>query len=53
MIVLGPEGPGLPKPVEDLCPLKVHIPMKNGIDSLNVAAAGAVAFWQAFRKEDA
>ena len=52
-IVLGPEGPGLPERMEDLCPLKVHIPMNRGIDSLNVAAAGAVAFWQAFREEDA
>ena len=51
MIVLGPEGPGLAKAVEDLCALKVHIPMAREIDSLNVAAAGAVAFWQAFRAD--
>lgn len=45
-IILGTEGDGLlPKTVED-CDYTVKIPMGHGVDSLNVAAAGAVAFWQ-------
>ena len=45
-IVLGNEGHGLPQSVIDACDYTVKIPMKHGVDSLNVAAAGAVAFWQ-------
>ena len=45
-IVLGNEGHGLPQTVIDACDYTVKIPMKHGVDSLNVAAAGAVAFWQ-------
>ena len=45
-IVLGNEGNGLPQSVIDACDYTVKIPMKHGVDSLNVAAAGAVAFWQ-------
>ena len=45
-IVLGNEGHGLPQTVIDTCDYTVKIPMKHGVDSLNVAAAGAVAFWQ-------
>ena len=45
-IVLGTEGNGLsPKTVAD-CDYTVKIPMYHGVDSLNVAAAAAVAFWQ-------
>ena len=45
-IILGNEGNGLPAAVIDSCDYTVRIPMKHGVDSLNVAAAGAVAFWQ-------
>ena len=45
-VVLGNEGHGLPQTVIDTCDYTVKIPMKHGVDSLNVAAAGAVAFWQ-------
>ena len=45
-IVLGTEGDGLaPRTIAD-CDYTVCIPMSHGVDSLNVAAASAVAFWQ-------
>ena len=45
-IVLGTEGDGLaPRTVAD-CDYTIRIPMSHGVDSLNVAAASAVAFWQ-------
>ena len=45
-IVLGTEGTGLLPETIDACDYTVCIPMSHGVDSLNVAAAGAVAFWQ-------
>ncbi len=45
-VVLGAEGDGLAARTVAGCDWTVRIPMKNGVDSLNVAAAGAVAFWQ-------
>lgn len=45
-IFLGNEGNGLPKETIDACDVVVRIPMKEGVDSLNVAAASAVAFWE-------
>ena len=45
-IVLGTEGNGLKKSTIATCDYTVKIPMSHGVDSLNVAAAGAVAFWQ-------
>ncbi len=45
-IVLGTEGNGLKKTTIASCDYTVKIPMSHGVDSLNVAAAGAVAFWQ-------
>lgn len=45
-IILGTEGDGLsPNTIAD-CDYTVCIPMSHGVDSLNVAAASAVAFWQ-------
>lgn len=45
-IILGTEGDGLaPSTIAD-CDYTVRIPMSHGVDSLNVAAASAVAFWQ-------
>ncbi len=45
-IVLGTEGDGLCHETITGCDYTVRIPMSNGVDSLNVAAASAVAFWQ-------
>ena len=45
-LVLGNEGFGLPDDVISRCDHTVMIPMQNGVDSLNVAAASAVAFWE-------
>ncbi len=50
-LLLGTEGDGLRQETIDLCDTAVRIPMHRGVDSLNVAAAGAVAFWQLGRKE--
>lgn len=49
-VVLGNEGYGLDDDTIAACDYTVLIPMKDGIDSLNVAAASAVAFWQLRRK---
>ncbi len=45
-IVLGTEGDGLPKEAIASSDYVVKIPMAYGVDSLNVGAAAAVAFWQ-------
>lgn len=45
-IVLGSEGDGLTNDTIASCDYTVKIPMFHGVDSLNVAAASAVAFWQ-------
>jgi tRNA G18 (ribose-2'-O)-methylase SpoU len=45
-IILGTEGDGLAKETIAGADYTVKIPMKHGVDSLNVAAAGAVAFWE-------
>jgi tRNA G18 (ribose-2'-O)-methylase SpoU len=50
-IVLGTEGEGLPKDVIKACTYTVKIPMYNNVDSLNVAAASAVAFWEILGKK--
>ena len=49
-IILGTEGDGLSHSTICSCDYTAKIPMDNGVDSLNVAAAGAVAFWQLARK---
>lgn len=48
-LVFGSEGPGLRRATLDACERSVIIPMARGVDSLNVAASSAVAFWQLFR----
>ena len=45
-VVLGTEGDGLAQSTVTDCDFTVRIPMYHGVDSLNVAAASAVAFWQ-------
>lgn len=45
-IVMGTEGDGLPHKTIEQADYVVRIPMSHGVDSLNVAAASAVAFWE-------
>ncbi len=45
-LVLGTEGDGLAKHTITSCDYTVKIPMQNGVDSLNVASAAALAFWE-------
>ena len=45
-ILLGTEGDGLADSTIAGCDYTVRIPMTHGVDSLNVAAASAVAFWE-------
>ena len=45
-LILGAEGDGLAARTIADCDYTARIPMQHGVDSLNVAAAGAVAFWQ-------
>ena len=45
-LLLGAEGHGLTPPAIHHADLTVRIPMSHGVDSLNVAAASAVAFWE-------
>lgn len=47
-LVLGHEGYGLPDAVLDACDLRIEVPMRNAVDSLNVAAAGAILMWELF-----
>ena len=49
-IVLGTEGDGLSRRTIAACDHTVRIPMAHGVDSLNVAAASAVAFWELRRR---
>ena len=49
-VVLGTEGDGLANETIEHCDYTVRIPMSHGVDSLNVAAASAVAFYQLVRR---
>lgn len=49
-VVMGTEGDGLPLGTIAACDYVVTIPMRHGVDSLNVAAASAVAFWELQQK---
>ena len=48
-LLLGAEGPGLSAAVLAAADRRVTLPMRRGVDSLNVAAAAAVAFWELSR----
>lgn len=50
-MVFGTEGDGLQRKTIEGCDITVRIPMANGVDSLNVAAASAVAFWHLCRRD--
>lgn len=45
-VLLGTEGDGLPRHLLERVDARVRIPMRGGVDSLNVAAASAIAFYQ-------
>lgn len=49
-LFFGTEGTGLTRPVLDGVDRTVIIPMARGVDSLNVAASSAVAFWELFAR---
>ncbi|MCR4589925.1 MAG: RNA methyltransferase [Lachnospiraceae bacterium] len=49
-VILGTEGTGLPDEVIGEADYRVMIPMSHGVDSLNVAAASAVVFWELSNK---
>jgi len=49
-VVLGTEGPGLTDQTLARADLRVRIPMSAGVDSLNVAAAAAITFWELGRR---
>jgi tRNA G18 (ribose-2'-O)-methylase SpoU len=46
VIIMGTEGEGLPQKTIEQADFTVRIPMFHQVDSLNVAAAAAVAFWE-------
>ncbi len=50
-IIMGTEGDGLPQTTIEGADYVVRIPMAHGVDSLNVAAAAAVAFWELRNKK--
>lgn len=50
-IIMGTEGDGLPAEAIDGADYVVRIPMAHGVDSLNVAAASAVAFWELTKRD--
>lgn len=50
-LLLGAEGAGLTEAAQAASDVKVVIPMRRGVDSLNVAAAAAVAFWELGRDD--
>ena len=50
-IIMGTEGDGLSQQAIDDADYTVKIPMSHSVDSLNVAAAAAVAFWQLRKPE--
>jgi tRNA G18 (ribose-2'-O)-methylase SpoU len=51
-VIMGTEGDGLSDMTISDCDYTVKIPMYHGVDSLNVAAASAVAFYQLGKKEN-
>lgn len=51
-VILGSEGDGLPQETIDHCDYTVLIPMYHGVDSLNVAAASAVAFYELSKQKE-
>jgi len=50
-LLLGAEGPGLTRQALEASEIRVAIPMHHDVDSLNVATAAAIAFWELARTE--
>ena len=50
-MLFGTEGDGLTRKAIEGCDVTVRIPMSHGVDSLNVAAASAVTFWELCRHD--
>ncbi|MEU7757059.1 RNA methyltransferase [Micromonospora sp. NPDC049171] len=50
-LLFGAEGPGLTGAAQSASDVRVRLPMRRGVDSLNVAAAAAVAFWELSRDD--
>ncbi len=51
-VIMGTESTGLSTETLHECDTVIRIPMQNGVDSLNVAAASAVAFWELRKREE-
>lgn len=51
-LIMGAEGPGLSAQALNASDVRVRIPMRRGVDSLNVAAATAVACWELSREDE-
>jgi TrmH family RNA methyltransferase len=47
LVLLGNEGAGLPADVLAACDARVTVPMRTGVDSLNVAVTAAILLWEA------
>ncbi|MFK3888689.1 tRNA (cytidine(34)-2'-O)-methyltransferase [Sphingomonas sp. NPDC079357] len=52
ILLLGSEGAGVPAEVHDRADLRVRVPMRGGLRSLNVAVAGAILLGEALRQTD-
>ena len=51
-VILGTEGTGLPDDIISSCDYRIMIPMHHGVDSLNVAAASAVCFYELLKPDN-
>jgi 23S rRNA (guanosine2251-2'-O)-methyltransferase len=49
-VVIGSEGSGMSRLVEEQCDFKISIPMKGQINSLNASAAAAIVLYEAVRQ---
>lgn len=49
-LVMGAEGTGLRRLTQELCDYRVHIPMRGGVESLNVSVAAGVCLFEAVRQ---
>jgi len=50
IIVLGSEGHGITREIQDLCDEMVKIPLESNCESLNVAVAASIIMWEAYRR---
>lgn len=52
LLLLGEEGRGVPQALAEACDARVAVPLARGVESLNVATAGAVLAWELFAREE-